>query len=162
MDNRIHAQLMARNCTPRIAQLVVRVPGEKPGDDFYQTRLISSLVHGSLMSNPCQYTEAKEMIFAVTERLFAEATPDSFGAQGNAHTAIVGMVAHASLMAVTAHEGVAEILSAVQPTTLDTLPTTERELAGLHGRLEDARREISNISHRVLMERQLDNIACLF
>jgi hypothetical protein len=159
MDNRIHAQLMAQNCTPRIAQLAVRVRSEKPGEDVYQGRLISSLVHGSMMSNNCRYSEAKEMMYMVTERLFAEASPNWFGVQNDAHAAIVREISHASQMAVTAHERAEDIQSTVQPTTLDTLPTTQRELNGLRGRVDDATVEIRNITHQVLMDRTVRNIA---
>lgn len=159
MDYRIHAQMMSHHCPPRIAQLVVRVPLEKPDYDNFQLRLIGSLVHGCQMANNCQYGEAKEMQYAITERLFAEATPDAISVQHDAHLAIVGMVSFASLTAVSMQEAAADILSSVQPTTLETLPTTQREFDGLRARLDDARREISNISHRVITERQLRSIA---
>jgi hypothetical protein len=158
MDNRFHAQMMARHCPPRIAELVVRVPSEKQDDDNFQLRLIGSLVHGCQMANNCQYAEGKEMQYAITERLFAEATPNSIGVQHDGHMAIVGMVSHASGMAVSAHEAAAEILSTVQPTTVEPLPTTQRELDGLRARLNDARQEISNIAFRVLGERRLQNL----
>ena len=159
MDIRIYAQLMSRSCTPRIAQLVVRIPGEKAGDDFFQTRLISSLVYGSMMSNPCQYAEAKEMVLTVTERLFAEARPDSFSVQDNAHMIIVSLDTTSFSDGRDGSRGAPDILATVQPTTLDTLPTTKPELEGLRARLEDAWREILDICHRVSTERTLRSIA---
>jgi hypothetical protein len=158
MDIGIHAQLMAHHCVPRIAELVLRVPAEKPGDDNFQTRLISSIVHGSQMSTNCQYAEAREMMHVTTELFFAAATPDCFNLQNEAHRAIVSMAAHASQMAATVYEGAAEILSTVQPMADEALPATQRGLERLQERLEMARRKISDISHRALMERSRQNI----
>ena len=113
MDIHVHAQLMAHSCVPRIADLVMRVPLEKPDDDNFQTRLIGSLVHGCQMSRNCRYAEAVEEMFVVTEHLFATAQPGNFDAHNQGHMAIVGMVSHASQMGTTTPEGAAEMLAAV-------------------------------------------------
>ena len=70
------------------------------------------------MANNCQYGEAKKMQYAITERLFSEATSDAIGVQHDAHLAIVGIVSFASLAAVSMQEAAADIPSTGQPTTL--------------------------------------------
>ena len=159
MDIHIHAQLMAHHCVPRIADLVMRVPLDKPGDDNFQTRLIGSLVHGCQMSRNCRYADAVEAMFVVTEHLFATAQRSNFDAHNNAHMQIVSMVSHASQMGTTTPEGVAEMLTAVQPMVDAALPSTQCELDDLHARLELARQKIGRISHRILMERSRENFA---
>jgi hypothetical protein len=111
------------------------------------------------MSNNRRYSEAKEMMYVATEHLFSAASPDCLDVQDQAHMMIVGMVSHASQMATTAHEGAAEMLSAVQPMVDEVLPTTQRELAQLRQRLELAQSRIRDISFRVLMERQRETLA---
>jgi hypothetical protein len=160
MDNAIHAQLMASHCVPRIAQLVVRVPSEECGGDSFQTQLISSLVHGSLMSNNCKYAEAKEMMYAVTERLFTTASPEYFDVQNQAHMLIVGMASHASQMGTTTPDGLCETLSAVQPLVEESLPTGQQRLGRLRERLELAQSRIKDVGFKVLMERQRESLAC--
>lgn len=159
MDIRIHAQLMATHCVPRIADLVLRVPTDKADDDNFQTRLIGSIVHGCQMSRNCRYAEAVEAMFVVTEHLFAAAEPGNIDVQNNAHMQIVGMISHASQMGTTTPEGAAEMLAAVQPMVDAPLASTQRQLDDLHARLEMARQRIGSIAHHCQMERSRENFA---
>lgn len=153
MDIRIHAQNMARGCVPRIAELVVRVPDEKPGVDNYQSALIRAIVHGCSMARNCRFAEAVEAIYVVTEHLFATATPANFDAHNEGHMSIVREVAHAAGKGVTTPEGFAEMLAAVQPMVDAPLPQTRQELTDLQAQLDLATHRIRDISFRVLAER---------
>lgn len=153
MDIRIHAHSMAMHCVPRIADLVIRVPNEKPGDYNYQSALIRALVHGGSMARNCQFAEAIEAIYVVTEHLFSTAMPSNFNAHNEGHTSIVREVAHAAGMGATTPEGFAEMLAAVQPMVDAPLPKSQREMTDLRARLESATHRIRDISFRVLAER---------
>ena len=153
MDNRIHAINMARGCVPRIADLVVRVPNEKPGDNYYQSALIRALVHGCSMARNCHFPEAVEAIYVVTEHLFATATPGNFDAHNEGHMSIVREVAHVAGMAVSSPEAFPEMLAAVQPMVDARLPTTKQQMNELRARLDASTHRIRDISYRVLAER---------
>jgi len=153
MDIRVHAQLMATHCVPRIADLVMRVPKEKPGDDRYHSALIRALVHGCSMARNCKFPEAVEAIYVVTERLFATATPANFDAHSEGHMSIVREVAHAAGMGVSSQEGFPEMLAAVQPMVEGPLPQTRQDMNNLRARLYASTHRIRDISYRVLAER---------
>jgi hypothetical protein len=157
MDIRIFAQLMANNCTPQFANLVLQVP-IRHSDDKVQRRLISSITHGNQMARICQGGESLDMIYATTEHIFNEATPQGIATQEDGHRVIVSMVSHATGMARIATAGADEIYAAVRPMAHERLPQNAVESRRLHGRLEDARRKVSDICHRVSMERLLHSI----
>lgn len=152
MDNRVFAMLMARHCTPRFADLVLQV-SVRHSDDNVQHRLVSAITHGSQMAQICQNEEASQMIYSTTEHLFSEATPNCIQVQEEAHRVIVSMISHAANMAGIATEGADEILGTVRAMAYEPLPQRSEELRRLNSRLEDARRQIADICHRVNMDR---------
>jgi hypothetical protein len=157
MDNRVFGLLMANHCMPQFADLVLQV-STRHADDEVQRRLINSITHGSQMARICQSQEALQMIYATTEHLFNEATPQCIQVQEDAHRVIVSMVSHAAAMARIAAAGADEINATVRPMAHEPLPKQPDELRRLNTRLDDARRQIGDISHHVAMERLVHNI----
>jgi hypothetical protein len=153
MDMSIHAQMMANLCTPPFAQLILQVPTRHADTGDVQRQLIGAIAHGDQMARICQSRESQEMIYTVTEQLFTTAVASHFDIQGEAARFIVGMVSHADAMARIATEGAEEVFAAVRPIAHDPVPGNSHELERLRQRLEKARQEIGNISHRVMMER---------
>jgi hypothetical protein len=159
MQMAMHAQLMANLCTAPYAQLILQVTTRHPDTGDVQRQVIAMISHGNQMSRICGTTDAQEMIYAVTEKLFASATVNGYAFQDEATRLIIGMVSHAAAMARIVSDGAAEIYGTVRPIVDDTLPTDTQQLDRLKLRLESARAEISNISHRMQMERLTRSIS---
>ena len=149
----MHSQLMANLCTPRYAQLILQVTTRHADTGDVQRQLIAMISHGNQMSRICGTADAQEMIYAITEKLFNSATVNGYPFQDEATRLIVSMVSHAASMARIVSEGYAEIYGTTRPIVNDALPTNTQELDRLKQRLEGVRNEISDISHRVQMER---------
>ena len=157
MDSNMFAVLMANNCTPPYAKLVLQVTA-RHADEHVQHRLISSICHGSQMARIPQSADAGEMIYSTTEHLFNEATRQAIQSQEEAHRQIVSMVCHAAGMGRIATEGAAEIFATVHLIAHESLPTDATQLQRLNTRLEGARQAMGDISHRISMERLMHNI----
>jgi hypothetical protein len=153
MQMDIHAHNIARLCTQPYAQLVLQVTAQHPDSDVLQRELISMLSHASQMSRICSAAESQEMIYTVAEKLFEAASTFVWSSQHQAVREIIGMISHASAMARIVRGGADEIYGAVRPIVEDNLPMTTIEMDHLSERLETARRQISDISHRKQMER---------
>lgn len=149
----MHAQLMANLCTPPYAQLILQVITRHLDTGDVQRHLIAMISHGSQMSRICGTADSQEMIYSATEKLFNSATISSYPFQDEATRLIIAMVSHAASMARIVSNGAAEIYGTMRPIVDDALPANTRELERLKERLESARHQISDISHRVQMER---------
>jgi hypothetical protein len=152
VDSAIFARLMANLCAPGFSELVLQVPIQFPTDDNLQHRLINAIAHGSQMAQICEATEAKGMIYLVTQHLFENAS-DCFAVQDDGARIVIGVVSHANAMARITPEVASKIYAEVRPLAQETLPTTQHQLALLRQRLDEAWREITNIVHSAQMDR---------
>lgn len=155
----IHAQMMANLCTAPYAQLILQVMTRHPNTGDVHRQLIAMISYGSQMSRICGTANSHEMIYTVTEKLFNSATISSYAFQDEATRLIIAMVAHATSMARIVSDGAAEIYGTVRPIVDDIMPVNAQDLDRLKERLESARNQISDISHRVQMERLARSIA---